>query len=719
MGGQCTSAWKSCNTGFYSVCCSQPEGPKTLNAYCEKEDMEKKGEGDKACQVNGMMKGVNKDMGAISSTVVALDKGGGQDQFQLAGGKGQGAGGPSAAPNGWGAAPGAAPNGLVATTPAPAPAPPTLAQQCAHLQKVAQQAAAKMDEIKKWGMRNGMRGLDGDGDGRIDYAQEGKEDPEGKDPDLVFCVRNVLAIGMKLKRLLARNKFCGQHLSGNVKELLDDIDNDEKDADSDDDDDGESNDDGDDTEVNQTAVKELLEFDQEMKSASDKLETGVHPHGYKWWRYRYEYSILESIVFAWSVMLMYLLQWLFFGASYFRTHRFYKTGRPIRIYRYSGLYWVCHAAIVCVMVFVSYMLYMPWGDNNLFNLFAKAFHDFVDDAFHVPFKGYSWLFMVLDIQFQLFATFCLYALFTVMVVSNYIAALEDWKSIDDGNEAKKPINAMLFNRLGDVIRARTEYVPAGHENRLKQAFKDAQLRLPGVKELEDLPFGDDKGHFDFKLHLFLTDGLGKSVEYLVEISLVTHLWLCVIALLSALLAHHFQLAFMYFLAPFVIIGVLLLVLGFFISKHYLALSETKDHHEMSTYVTVHSYCRTIQIILYCVFYSFSRLLLSSDIWANYPHVYIRAFVGLVGVLILLALFGGEALKEATCALILIPHVSMAQFEKNLEEIRSWHTNVKCHESGVEQIPFRAAYSIAWAGRHNHIEGSPRSDKSSRRLWSFR
>jgi len=738
MGGQCTTAWKSCNTGFYTVCCSQPAGPKTLNAYCEKEELQKKNL-DQACKVNGMMKGVNKDMGAISSTVMSMDKANGANlHFQFSGGApspavagapsyaGAGASGAGAAGANGGAAGAAGANGAGAGA---ASKDQSLKGKCAQITELLRRSEEKMKQIRMWAKRNGVRGLDDDGDGHVNFVQKSIENPEFKDPDLVLSLKSVLAMGQKLKALLDQNTFCSYAVGDDddgARGLLDDLKKNKNGASDDDDNgDGEGDDDDgsddNDAEVNATAITELLEYDSELKQSIDKFETGVHPHGYKWWRYRYEYSLVESFVLAWSVMLMYFLQMLFFGASFFHVHRFYKTGRPVRNYRYSFLYWVFHAACSCVMVFTAYMLYVPWGKDNPFDVFATAFHDFVDERFHVPYLGYSWLFMVLDVQFQMFMTYCLYALFTIMVVNNYVAALVDWKQIDDGQEAVNPINRKLYDHCLEVIQHRTGVRPGENKEALQDIFKSEGLRLEGVKELEVLDYGDDKGAHNFKIHLYLTDGLGKSIEYLVEVSLITNLWLAICALIVAALAHYYELAFMFFLPPFVIIGIVFLVMGLLISKHYTRLSLDTNHDKVSKYVTVHSYCRAIQVILYCVFFSFSRLLLSNDIYTGYPKVYFGALLGVICFLALLAMFGGEVLKEATCALILVPHISHEKFKNNLREIKLWHTNVKCHECGVEQIPFNAAFSVAYAGRRSSGRETARSSVTStgRRRWSFR
>merc|ERR1719446_672557 len=120
------------------------------------------------------------------------------------------------------------------------------------------------------------------------------------------------------------------------------------------------------TEVNGTAVTALLEAEDGMEGATENFEKSVHPHGDKWWRYRYEYTLVESLVFAFSCILLYAVMWLLHGVSFFGRFKFYNIGRTARLLRYVWGYVVFHAAATMFMVTVAYMLYMPWGETNIF-----------------------------------------------------------------------------------------------------------------------------------------------------------------------------------------------------------------------------------------------------------------------------------------------------------------------------------------------------------------
>jgi len=585
------------------------------------------------------------------------------------------------------------------------------------LTELVRQAADRIKAIKGWAKGDGIQDpSEHPKDNKIGLMQMSSNsdtDPDGaeaKDPDLVFSVKGVLSVGGKLDALLKANNFCG-------KQPEEDDDDDENDVQEDLEQDPTGTDEEEPEEeevgVNDTSILELLNWETDMGNAVTKFEKDVHPHGFKWWRYRYEYTVVESVVLAFSVVCMYCTMWLLHGVSFFQVHKFYKTGITMRLYRYAWGYLVFHAAALMIMVTTAYMLYIPWGENNIFDFFAKAFTKFIDGRAHVPFVGYSWLYMVLDVQFQLFVTFALYSLFIVMVVSQYKRALEDWKAISDERDdaSVKPANVKEYRTLEALMKKRVQNTPE-----LRQIFHELKLRLPGVQGLDHaMP-----GWNDFKLHVYLTDGIGKSLEYLVEVSLTTNIFLACSALVVAVLAEHFQVAFMYFLPGFLSVGAFLFIVSYFVSNHFRNLSDKDDHNTPAKYVTVHSYCRTIQIMLYCIFYSFSRLLLSSDIFEFYPKVYLSALVSLVVVLVLLAFVAGQVIKETCCALVLPPHIPQEKFKKHLEQVLYWHTTDKCHECGVQQFPSHASLSKEWAGKVGFIGGERKgSDPDTARPFSWR
>lgn len=716
QGGKCGEAWNDCNTGFYAVCCTQPLGPKNMDAYCAKQNLTFVTAGgananqseDKACQVSNQMKGVKDTMRSIKDTISLMDQDAIVSHF----------GGPSPGPAPMPAPapapavimppPGLMPTVVVAAAPAATvfgpPLPSPLDRRCAMLTELTRQAGERIRAIKSWAERGGFEKpekhkhkhlghpYDRSGDRSNERPDDKEEDQESADPDLFFTVKGILQVGKKLEHMMKDANFCNR---GPEEDDDDDDDEDvgkdlEKDPTEDWDDDDEEDEETV-TKINETAILDLLNWEGDMNNAVKKFDQEVHPHGFKWWRYRYQYTIVESMVLAFSVIVLYLTMWVLHGVSFFEKFRFYKTGIPQRLDRYAWGYFVFHAASLMVMVTTAYMLYIPWGKQNVFDIFAEVFHNLVDEQFNVPFLGYSWLYMVLDVQFQLFGCFTLYSLFLVMISKSFRKALEDFKAIGDERDdlSVDPRNQHLYTILEGIIKKRVQNTPE-----FINVFVGMKLSMQGVDVLDRT----GPGWNEFKLHLYLTDGLGKTLEYLCEVSLTTNIFLACSALLVALLAHHFQVAFMFFLPLFVVIGLIMFAASYFVSKYFRALSDNDDHNTPTVWVTVHSYCRAIQIMLYCLFFSFSRLLLSNDIFELYPMVYLSALIGLAAVIGLLVVFAGRMIKEAVCALILPPHLEQDRFRSNLQQIVMWHATQYCHECGQQQFPVHASPSREWAGK---------------------
>merc|ERR1719247_601674 len=163
--GKCAEAWNECNTGFYAVCCTQPLGPKHMDAYCAKQnltfvtvnasDANANKSQDKACTVQNKMMMVKDAMNGIKNTIGLMDQDG------PAFGPGPGPApmpGPAPAP-----APALPPSGLMPMG-APAPAmmvlgpalPGPLETRCSMLTELTRQAAERIKDIKTWAETGGF-----------------------------------------------------------------------------------------------------------------------------------------------------------------------------------------------------------------------------------------------------------------------------------------------------------------------------------------------------------------------------------------------------------------------------------------------------------------------------------------------------------------------------------------------------------------------------------
>jgi hypothetical protein len=605
--------------------------------------------------------------------------------------------------------------------------------QCQKLTGLVRGAAGQFDEVRRWAEHDGIVAPEHQSPSpgasflqtmaSIVKARTGSGTSEATDPDLTFAMREFLQIGQQVNGLRS-GQFCARSRPLPEEDDDDDYDDDvvlpiapapgPVAAPAFKEDEGEEEDD-DDTEVNGTALGELVDVEDGMQKKVTKFEGNVHPHGKKWWRYRYEYTLVESLVLAWTFIVIYLVMYLLHGVSFFGKFKFYNIGLTSRLYRYAWAYMVFHAAAVMILATVAYILYMPWGKDNIFDIGAKAFHKFVEGRANIPFLGYSWFIMAMDVLFQLFGTFAIYSLFLVFVVRNFQKALEDWKRLsnDVGMENCAAVNVSIYSNMLEILQRRVEA-----SNSLQFLFTQAKLRISGLPG----PELHDRDWHDFKLHLYLTDALGQALEYLVEVSLKSHIVLALSALLVALLAHIYHVAFMYFLPIFIVAGFLLFGVAFAIGFQLRRRASDHSHDQPLHFLTLHAYCRSIQIVLYCVFFSFARLLLSFDIFSDYPKVYLASAIGLLLTLLLCCWAAGEIMKETICAIVLPPQITEDRFKKNLAHVRYWYIMNNCHECGVRQFPERASLNQDWANQTGKTDDEAllSTDRyGSDRQWSFR
>jgi hypothetical protein len=77
------------------------------------------------------------------------------------------------------------------------------------------------------------------------------------------------------------------------------------------------------------AMKAAQEVGKDVKEAEEgakKLDTGLHPHGAKWWRYRYEHSYIEALLMVFISFLMVFWSKVFGEVRYFITKYAYRRG---------------------------------------------------------------------------------------------------------------------------------------------------------------------------------------------------------------------------------------------------------------------------------------------------------------------------------------------------------------------------------------------------------
>jgi hypothetical protein len=152
------------------------------------------------------------------------------------------------------------------------------------------------------------------------------------------------------------------------------------------------------------AAKEVSQDLKEAGEGANKLDTGLHPHGDKWWRYRYEHSHIEA-------MVMIFISWLFLVWSEIWRHTkkyihdislpkgvvaksefedaFEQAHGTIMI---SWLHSFADQMLVCIFVFLSIWVIAKTHIVNTFPQFILP-----SDDMRVPATGEEYRLLAIDI----------------------------------------------------------------------------------------------------------------------------------------------------------------------------------------------------------------------------------------------------------------------------------------------------------------------------------
>merc|ERR1719420_2041570 len=107
-----------------------------------------------------------------------------------------------------------------------------------------------------------------------------------------------------------------------------------------------------------------------MDDAMADLETRVHPHGEKWWRYRYQYSILEGFL----LVPIFILVWIVVRTLRMMLVRCKALAKHTNqlsslwmMYKYAGVSFVLYMA-ACVLVLAFF--YTLYHTTSFFDWYA-------------------------------------------------------------------------------------------------------------------------------------------------------------------------------------------------------------------------------------------------------------------------------------------------------------------------------------------------------------
>jgi len=295
------------------------------------------------------------------------------------------------------------------------------------------------------------------------------------------------------------------------------------------------------------AAKDVEKDLKEAEQGATKLDTGLHPHGDKWWRYRYEHSYIESLI-------MIFICWLFLVWSEFVTHmkrriKGWSSDRssdPETVEEHEEnhraeshgvvyLVWLntfAEQMMVCLLVFLTVWLIAKTHLAEFFPMIIKPSEDM-----RVPNTAGEYRRLALDICTIFFFAIVFYfsLMFPVAHDARIMTSeLEEFENKASGSsqaaERKKKVSAAT---LGTVAETANDFVLVKRhfQNHMEHEIKYNDN--PGYKEISAM-LNDDLTKFP--LWMYLKMNVRESISVFFKFD--WRLWLPIIGLFVVFMLLH-------------------------------------------------------------------------------------------------------------------------------------------------------------------------------------
>jgi len=205
----------------------------------------------------------------------------------------------------------------------------------------------------------------------------------------------------------------------------------------------------------------------------------VHPRGRKWWRYRWGYTFVESVLLVLCLIPMYpIRRCLVFGATKVSGPGYRRVGKSEDLYWYPFFNFALGAITLQLTYFLfqflgefttTYDLLYEWVRHLLALRYSELM---VQTVGIVPFSGDDYRRQLLIILYHLFGAHMLYSLFVLVVVWSFVTTLKawnDWIIMPIGERPdKRPDGG--YNIINQRVASHVQYAESLHANHV--AFSD-------------------------------------------------------------------------------------------------------------------------------------------------------------------------------------------------------------------------------------------------------
>jgi hypothetical protein len=220
--------------------------------------------------------------------------------------------------------------------------------------------------------------------------------------------------------------------------------------------------------VNMDELSFLTSWSSNMDGAVHDMETKIHPHGHKWWRYRYQYSFVESVFLIPCIILSYLFHRMFhYIALYVRlipkqgyvawisVHKYWTTKEPTQgMYKFVLIGFVFHAAGMAMTICFLVRFLYRFEFFNYLAIFVRWLleADNPDSNIIVPYTGENYYETLCSVMSHLMWGFLLFAVMAWHIVQGYVKGARQFRAMELMSEARQSGNAERINATTDKLR---------------------------------------------------------------------------------------------------------------------------------------------------------------------------------------------------------------------------------------------------------------------------
>jgi len=214
------------------------------------------------------------------------------------------------------------------------------------------------------------------------------------------------------------------------------------------------------------ADDQAFEAAQEVRSGLDSvasgtqgMDTGVHPNGEKWWRYRYEHSFIEGLLAILVSFLVMCWHWFILSLRGWALRKSRLMQAEVWAHESLYIHWqkrLFTEMVACLFMFLTVWLVGHLGFFEVFPIYIKGHSEL-----HLPTTGHEYRVLAYEMcvifTFAMILYFCL-AVSVVRAASEQLATWERAGKVSQQGATSRGIAGTISGELHDLKRYFVKYV---------------------------------------------------------------------------------------------------------------------------------------------------------------------------------------------------------------------------------------------------------------------